>query len=379
MGSKKIPLTPFPKGGTREARSKPPFRKGGQGADRERGFPGRRSLPGALLAVALLLTACAEPPATEIDTSAEPRPPVETRSHVDRAVATTGDVLTYTVTVDYDPAYEIELPEPGAEIAGFRIVDVGSEEPREERGRRIDKRWYKLRADLVGSYVLPPVTVSYRPAGAADAEGGAEAETIETSEIFVEVESVLPGDGEVTDIRGLKPLRQIEPPTPWWWFAAGGGALVLLVLTGVLLWRRAHQVVVAPPRPPHEVAFEALDRLRRTDFEDLEAMRLFHFEISEVVRTYVEGRFTLNATDLTTEEIAAHLDELRGLDRDSGERLRRFLAATDQVKFAAYEPTQDEIGESYEGALSFVEATRERPVVTAGETQVEIQEEAKAA
>ncbi len=322
----------------------------------------------AISALAAVLVACGEP-ATEPAAAAEPRPPVETRSRVDRAVATTGDVLTYTVTVDYDPAYEVELPEPGSEIAGFRIIDIGSEEPREERGRTVEELWYKLRADLVGSYVLPPVTVAYRkaaapdrPEDAGDAENASEAETrtIETSEIFVEVESVLPADGEVTDIRELKPLRKIERPVPWWWFA-GGGALVLLALGAYLLWRRSRRPVAAPPRPAHEIAFEALDRLRQTDFEDHEAMRRFHFEISEVVRAYVENRFTLNATDLTTEEILAHLGELAGLDGDSDQRLRGFLAATDRVKFAAYEPAEDEIGETYEGALSFVETTRERP------------------
>ena len=332
---------------------------------------GNRGLGGILC---LLLFACGRPsPEVETEAPAEPRAPVETRSRVDRAVATTGDVITYTVSVDHDPAYEVELPETGADIAGFRIVDVGSEEPREEDGRRILERWYKLRADLVGSYVLPPVEVAYRPAVTADGTAGAEvteadtaateapAERVQTSEIFIEVESVLPEDGEVTDIRGLKPLRPVEAQTPWWLWASGGAAAALTAVLGVVLWRRRHREQPVPPRPAHEIAFEALARLRATDFEDPEAMRRFHFEISEVIRGYVENRFTLNATDLTTEEIVMALDEIRGLGGDDELRLRRFLGATDRIKFAAYEPSEEEIEGTYEGALSFVEATRERP------------------
>jgi hypothetical protein len=331
-----------------------------------------------VLLISVIAAACGgAPETTEPEAAAEPRPPVETRSRVDRAIATTGDVITYTVTVDYDPAYEVEIPEPGAEIAGFRIIDVGREDPRDEGGRTVEERWYKLRADLVGSYVLPPVAVTYRPRPEEGAEPAEEAgaQTVETSEIFIEVESVLPEDGEVTDIRDLKPLHRIERPVPWWWFAAGGAA-VLLLLAAYLLWRRGKKPAVVPPRPAHEVAFEALARLRQTDFEDPEAMRRFHFEISEVVRAYVEGRFALNATDLTTEEIFAHLGEIAELDGQSDQRLRRFLTATDQVKFAAYEPSGEEIGETYEGALSFVEATRERP---AGELAAETVPEEKAA
>ena len=133
---------------------------------------------------------------------------------VDRAVATTGDLITYRVEVDADPAYQVEIPEAGAEIAGFRIVDVGREEPLEKGGRVVRQQWYQLRADLVGSYVLPPVAVRYRRAGAAETDPW---QTQSTSEIFVEVESVLPTEGEATDIRGLKPLREVRPGPPWTW------------------------------------------------------------------------------------------------------------------------------------------------------------------
>ncbi len=331
----------------------------------------------------LLLLGC-NPPAAEVEAPAEQaqRTPVETRSRVDRAVATTGDVITYTVIVDHDPGYEVSLPETGADIAGFRIIDVGSEEPREQDGRRILESWYKLRADLVGSYVLPPVEVAFRPAtetdlaevdaaevDAADATAAEDAadetfETVQTSEIFIEVQSVLPEGGEVTDIRELKPLRQVDTTTPWWLWPVAGAVTVLLGLLGIWLWRRGRKEILLPPRPAHEIAFEALARLRETDFDDAEAVRGFHFEISEVVRGYVESRFTLNATDLTTEEITAVLDQVRDLAGDDGLCLQRFLAATDEVKFAAHEPSEEEITDTYEGALSFVEATRERADAT---------------
>jgi hypothetical protein len=331
------------------------------------------ALPGgSALVVALVFffvgCAASEAPAP---LESEPRAPVEAATAVDRAVATTGDVITYSVTVDHDPGFEIELPEPGAEIAGFRIFDLGREEPTENRGRRIEIRWYKLRADIVGSYVLPPVTVLYRPAE-SPAESAAEWQTIETSAIFVEVESVLPADGEAADIRGLKPLRDVRRGLPWLWIALGLTALVLAA-AAVWFWRRRPRPV-APPIPPHVLAFSELDTLRGTDFDDPVAVRRFHFRISEVLRAYVEGRWGLNATDLTTEEILPELSGLADLQASEVHRLTAFLRATDHVKFAEHQPPTSEIEQTWEAALSFVEATRPRPEPLA--TDLELEKEA---
>lgn len=319
----------------------------------------------ALLTGVLLLVGCERTP--EVLTSEVSRAPVEVHAAVDRAVATTGDLITFRVTVDYDPAWEVLIPEPGSEIAEFRIVDIGRDEPLESLGRVADTRTYQLRADLVGSYVLPPISVSYRPrqAGATQLEEGRDNEQepwseASTSEIFVEVESVLPTAGQAEDIRDLKPLRDVRRRPPWLWIGLGALiaiAVALAIAWWVRRWRRRRSE--SPPRPAHEIAFEALAALRQTDFDDQEAVRWFYFQISETVRSYVENRFAFNATDLTTEEIFDWLGQGEGPGDSQGGQLRQFLQETDQVKFAHQEPTQGGIEGTYEQALSFVEATRE--------------------
>ncbi len=321
-----------------------------------------RAVPAAAVSLLPLLLACAG--AEEQAGSAEaPKPPAELRAAVDRATATTGDLITYEVEVERDPEVNVELPDPGVDIAGFRIVDLGQDPPETlASGRILERRWFQLRADLVGSYMLPALSAGY-------SDPGGDAGDLQTPEIPVEVESVLPADGtEVTDIRDIKPLRRVETGRPWLLWL--GLAVAVLALALASWWwrrqrrRRADEASETPVIPPYDLAIQELQRLRRTDFSNLRELRQYYFAISVVVRAYVEGRFGLNATDLTTEEIRSRLALIR-LDPDQARRLERFLVATDQVKFAAHLPLTEEIGRTYEQALGFVQATR--PVEEPGE------------
>jgi hypothetical protein len=98
---------------------------------------------------------------------------------------------------------------------------------------------------------------------------------------------------------------------------------------------------------------------------NLEALRNYYFEISVVLRTYVEGRFFLNATDLTTEEILENLGRL-DLRHEDGGVLQRFLVDSDLVKFAAHVPSRDEIRRTWDRALRFVEGTKPQEAEAVG-------------
>ncbi len=337
----------------------------------------------ALFGLLLAFSACGNKHLAQEDASASKNlPPVRVSASVDKAVATTGDIITYTLKVERDPAYQVKVPEMGAEIAGFRIVDLGSESSEASDGRVYDTYWYKLRADLVGSYVLPAAWVEFasvaeaeevaeeqeartsKTAGSEAEKGGSGArwEQVGTSEIFVEVESVLPANEEATDIKDIKPLPPRRLHLDWMWIGIALALLVLAFAVALYFWRRSRRPRVEPQTPPHELAFRALDSLRSTDFEDLEALRKYYFAISEVLREYVEARFGLNATDLTTEEILGHLVELAELSAENRKLLRRFLLDTDMVKFAAHRPGSQEIEACFEAALGFVESTVPEPL-----------------
>ena len=309
----------------------------------------------ALAGLVVCLSSCAK----EQDSAPAPetRLSVEASASVDKAIATTGDVITYRVTVNHKPGVTLDLPEVGSEIAGLRIIDFGRGRSPETDSRVEVTAWYQLRGDLVGSYILPSITIAFQEGTGDDLQKG----TIETSEIFLEIKSVLPKDGSASDIRGLKKLRRVESPIPWPLY--GGIAAVLLVLLIAFIWykRKSRPEIVVPPAPAHEVAFEALNHLRQTDFSNQEAVRKYYFSLSAVVRTYVENRFGMNATDLTTEELVPFIQHDLPVEAPLKNQLRSFLESTDAIKYAGGDAQETEIERAYEQALSFVEATVPKP------------------
>jgi hypothetical protein len=303
----------------------------------------------------------------------------EVRATIDREEVAFGDDLTLTVETRSDPALEIDLPRV-TDFDGFRLIDSGSTRS-ETGGVLVERRWLRLRAERAGAQTIPALEVRYRPApvvasgGAAGeppapaAESGAPWKTIATTPISFEVRSLLPASDQAQappEIRDIKPLQPIERPRPWLW-VAGATALVLALAAALAYWLKRRRgegesVPEAPPVPAHEVALAALDRLASSEPVGDAAIRRYYFELSEIVRAYIEGRFTLNATDLTREEILASLDRL-DLAETQARGLRAFLADTDAVKFAAQRPERREIVAILDWARGFVEATR--PVIEA--------------
>jgi hypothetical protein len=170
------------------------------------------------------------------------------------------------------------------------------------------------------------------------------------------------------DIRDIKPPLEIPNGWEWLWWTIGA-LVVAVVLT--LIWRAVHRrmtrISLPPPIPAHVRAKqklkEALDLIAQP--------KPFCIMVSDTTRAYLEERFNFHAPERTTEEF---LRELRSTDRlhtDQKESLGNFLASCDLVKFAKYEPGENELRELHGSALRLIEETEPRPVV-AGQKPVEV-------
>lgn len=258
--------------------------------------------------------------------------PLTVRAEVDKAVATTSDDIIYSIVVDHKKEIpNVDIPEAGANVAGFRIIDFGTDLPKEEDGRIIQRRWYKLRADISGSYVLPSLEFSY-----LDSNG--QKQTAKTSEIFVEVKS--PQGSTVTDsakgekekdIRDIKAIEKLPWPKSWWFILSG--IIGLIVVAGAFWFyqNRKKKVEVLYVKKPHELALEQINTLKNCDWLDRKEDKKFHFALSELIRAYIEGQFNLPATDRTTEELLPELN--KNFNSEQAQTLIRLLQKSDLVKF----------------------------------------------
>ncbi len=298
-------------------------------------------------AAALLLVVAPGVPAAMAQTGA----PAVTAT-LEPAQMAVGDRARLVIEVEHDAVASVAWPEPET-LGPFEVLEQRVDEPRVEGGRAVSRAELVLTAFELGELEVPAVGVDV-----IDAAGNRV--TLGTEPSLVTVASV--GLDESGDIRAIKgpldiPLSLLAL-LPW---LAG---IALLGGVGYWLWRRSRgrqpdgiPAPAAPPRPPHEIAYEAFRTLEAARLPDRGEIKTFHIRASDIVRAYVEGRFGVDALEMTTGEV---LDGLRGQDVDEEPLLdfRRLLERCDLVKFAKDRPAPERCREVIPLGRSLVDRTR---------------------
>lgn len=283
---------------------------------------------------------------------------VTLRVTVDRPEVVIGEPIRYVMTLERPEGVEVAWPVVGNTLGDFTVEEFGSGLSRKTDGFVIQDRWLRLSLYATGSHTIPAPVVTYRDAGGEEREVRGRAVTIT-------VMSLLPQDFESQDVRDAKPLKPLRQGA-WWW-----GLLALALLAGGvgLWWWRRHRLApepIVPPPQPHEIALGALERLRQEGLPSRRQFEVYYVRLSDIVRAYIEARFTLRAPEMTTEEFLKALSHGQALSPGHRSLLQDFLVRCDLVKFARYQPTEPEAAEAFHAARRFIEETvpSEEPVET---------------
>ncbi len=282
-----------------------------------------------------------------------PRPDVELSSTVSRAEAGVSDPVYFRVTLEAAPEVSLSPPEVGSMIEGFRILDMGTEGPKSIEGRRWSQQWFKLQADLAGSYLLPAVKVPY-----TDNEGNEH--LAEAPQIFVEIKSALDPTAEEQDIRDIKPLEKMERQLPKAWILlAVGGLLLGGFIVSLVIYHRQRRLSEEIRLPPEELARKELQDLEATGLFEEERYREYVFTLSLIFRRYLERKFLMPAAEQTTEELLLSLRKEGNLEETLKKMARAFIEETDPIKYTGLDPRGEDTEELRLQLISFLEKALE--------------------
>jgi len=294
----------------------------------------------------------------------QPLSPEEPRVtvHAEPEAVEIGEVITVFVTAEAARSVVVNLPTK-INVGRFELLErVQDESPLE--GERMQRRFtLKLAAFETGQLTVPAIALSYLGAGGV-------VKTVRSEPVTVEVKSVLANEPE-PQARQNAAAVAVREPVYWPLYLVGSLLLAGLGFVvgwwAVRRWKSKEKRLPAPPaRPPHEVAFERLDKLSARGFEPGVDHRLFYFEISEILRAYLGGRYGFESLELTTDELMYQLGQHAGRELVMGE-VQGWLSGCDLVKFAKVSPRADQARGALETAIRIVSTTRPRPPVSATE------------
>jgi hypothetical protein len=144
-------------------------------------------------------------------------------------------------------------------------------------------------------------------------------------------------------------------------------AIVLAIIAAIigliiyLVKRPKRQDVVKvhkPAIPIHTVAVEKLNALKNRELWQQGQFKLYHSELTDIIREYLEQRYGVKTYEKTTEEILES-PKIQGITPEYLGVLQQILLLADLAKFAKFNPLPHENVESMDNALAFVLKTKQ--------------------
>lgn len=148
----------------------------------------------------------------------------------------------------------------------------------------------------------------------------------------------------------------------WWIWPVLGLLAAALIVVLFLLFRRGKAAYQAAhrPTPPYELAVQRLNSLREKRLLDKGQVKNFYTELIDIFRSYLEGRFSINAMEMPSKMILKKIRENKEIHL-SAAQMEQVLQLADFVKFAAAVPGPEDGKRTFQSISSFVESTKPAP------------------
>ena len=220
-----------------------------------------------------------------------------------------------------------------------------------------------------GYYAIPPVHFTYTvPNDTIQHFEETEAMLLRVSTIAVDTTQA------IKDIRApLAAPITFKEALP---YILGGLAILIIAVLLVYYFRKrkkeepVFKVSSKPKLPPQQIALTALDDLRLKKLWQSGRVKEYHTELTDIVRVYLEGKFDINAMEMTSDEIMESL-EITQVNAQAKDKISKVFQLADLVKFAKQQPLPLEHDASLNNAIDFV---KESMHLTVAKAVVEVEQ-----
>ncbi len=276
-------------------------------------------------------------------------------SQLDSASIQIGEQARLRLSVAQPTNLQVSIPILSDTITkGIEIVEMVKADTISLSDSRIQVNYdYLITSFDSGFYFIP----SYTYAAAGD--------TLQTAPLGLSVTTVTVNP-ETDDVKAIKPIMD----APFYWselFTWVGYfllaflvvSLIIFVLLKYVLKKKVPFIDETPQPviPPHIVALEKLEEIKAQKTWQSGDIKVFYTQVTDVLRVYLEGRFGINAMELTSDEIMALVKKEPGLNEVRA-ALKDLLTLADLVKFAKMVPIENQNEASLLIAFDVVEKTK---------------------
>ncbi|MBP9990905.1 MAG: hypothetical protein KBT45_05705 [Bacteroidales bacterium] len=186
-------------------------------------------------------------------------------------------------------------------------------------------------------------------------------------------------DTTKADIRDISPIMK-EPYTFWeifrWILLAIVVAALIFGICYIVKRKKANQPIIsipkAPPLPADQKALNDLEALRLKQLWQQGRIKEYHTELTDIVRNYLEKRYGIASTEMTSDQTIEQFNNVHRNTTDSNASalLADILQTADMVKFAKSEPLPYEHDRSMNNATEFIrKAEADKSATEAGKEE----------
>lgn len=171
---------------------------------------------------------------------------------------------------------------------------------------------------------------------------------------------------EIKDIKKNKEekfsISEIMPIILW---VLIGIMLIVGSYFGIKLWKKYRTINIKeifikpkPKLPAHIIAINSLNDLRTKRLYENGRIKEYFSEVSDILRVYLDDRFSITAIEMTTDDIFRAIEEKAIINKDSFALLEYILKYADLVKFAKHIPDSFIGDKCMKDSLEFISKTK---------------------